>query len=541
MPPTQIWQSEPVTANGVDLSKKRPRTALLLGLLVMASALRLANAAYRFLNADEALHYLLSVQSSLAAAYKASLTTVHPPLLILFLHGWGAIGHSEFFLRLPSIVAGILFCWVMFCWLRRLTDSTTALIGFALLLFSPALIQVSSEVRQYGFLLLFCASCLYFLDRSIEEGSIADMLFSSPALYLALLTHYSSLIFALTLGFYGLWRLATVRPRIALWIVWIASQTGALTLIAFLFISHISKLRATNAMEGLVGTYLRRSVPLAGESRLNFIARSSLRLFHYFFSQGAVGAVATALFVVGVVLLIRDRRSLASGRRPINYQLAFLFVFPLVVNCILALFRLYPYGGTRHNSYLAIFTLPAIAIPLAHWHPSRRWWKPAAIAVVLLVCNLFPSPQGEYIRMRDQSRRLMAKTIASLRSLPAGSIIFTDDQGALLLSYYLCDDNKVAQIEQPSFQPLFRAPCGNYSVMSIDPNRWTFKPDTFPATLGAVRQTFNLSPGTPLWFFQAGWYIDKEFSLREELRQFGCSAPQRFGNNILLCQITLPE
>jgi len=541
MPPTQIWQSEPLTTNGVDLAKERENMALLLGLLVLGSALRLANAAYRFLNADEALHYLLSIQSSLAATYKASLTTVHPPLLIVFLHYWGAIGHSEFVLRLPSIVVGILFCWVMFCWLSRVTDSATAQIAFVLLLFSPALIQVSSEVRQYGFLLLFCAGCLYFLDRAIEKDSIAAMLFSGAALDLGLLTHYSSLIFAMALGFYGLWRLATMRPRVPLWIAWIAGQVSALALIAFLFATHISKLKAMNAMEGLVGTYLRRSVPLPGESGLNFIARSSLRLFHYFFSQGAVGAVAAAFFIAGIVLLIRDRSSGGSGRRPINYQLAFLFVFPLLMNCSLALFRLYPYGGTRHNSYLAIFTLPAIAIPLARWNPRRRWWKPAAITIVLLVCNLFPSPQGEYIRIRDQSRRLMRKTVASLHSLPAGSTIFTDDQGALLLSYYLCDNNKVAQIEQPSFQPLFRAPCGNYSVMSIDPNRWTFKPDTFPATLTAVRQTFSLSPGTPLWFFQAGWYIDKEFSLRDELKQFGCSAPQRFGTNIFLCQITLPQ
>ncbi len=133
MPPTQIWQSEPLTTNGVDLAKERENMALLLGLLVLGSALRLANAAYRFLNADEALHYLLSIQSSLAATYKASLTTVHPPLLIVFLHYWGAIGHSEFVLRLPSIVVGILFCWVMFCWLSRVTDSATAQIAFVLL------------------------------------------------------------------------------------------------------------------------------------------------------------------------------------------------------------------------------------------------------------------------------------------------------------------------------------------------------------------------------------------------------------------------
>ena len=84
----------------------RGRRALLLVLLTLGFALRFWNAAYRFLNADEALHYLLSVQSSLTAAYRASFTTVHPPLLIIFLHYWGMLGRSELFLRLPSVIAG---------------------------------------------------------------------------------------------------------------------------------------------------------------------------------------------------------------------------------------------------------------------------------------------------------------------------------------------------------------------------------------------------------------------------------------------------
>ena len=511
---------------------------LLLSLLVVASLLRLWNAAYRYLNADEALHYLLSVQTSLVAAYRASLSTVHPPLLILFLYYWGKMGHSEFFLRLPSLVAGILFCWVMFAWLRRVSDYSTALIAFALLLFSPALIQLSSEVRQYGFLLLFCASSLYFFERAVQEESVRMMLLSTIALYLALLTHYSSLIFALTVGSYALIRLLAVRARATLIVAWVAGQLGALALIRFLFVSHIAKLRSMNAMEGLISSYLRRSVFEAGANPLGFIARSNLRRFHYFFSQGAVGVVALVLFIVSLMLLIREGNRPRPARVPSSSQLAFLLIFALLLNCGLALFRVYPYGGTRHDSYLAIFVFPGIAIALERWKLNHRWVKPTAIAAILAICNLFPSPEGEYLRAHDQSQAIMAQAVTTLKSLPENSVIFTDDQGGLLLSYYLCD-SKVVQIEQASFQPLFKAPCGPYSVISLDPNRWTFQSDTFPETLASVQHTFDLSPGTPLWFFQAGWFIDKEFSLHDELKQFGCSAPGTFGHNIFYCQITL--
>src|SRR5689334_21217440 len=124
-------------------SSSRASGVTLATLLIAGLVLRLFNAWYRFLNADEALHYLLSVQNSFAATYRASLTTAHPPLLIVWLHYWGMLGHSEFFLRLPCVLAGTLFCWVVYCWLCQVTDSTTALIALALLLFSPALIQLT--------------------------------------------------------------------------------------------------------------------------------------------------------------------------------------------------------------------------------------------------------------------------------------------------------------------------------------------------------------------------------------------------------------
>jgi Dolichyl-phosphate-mannose-protein mannosyltransferase len=502
--------------------------------------LRLGNAVYRFLNADEALHYLLSVQPSLAATYRATLTTAHPPLLIVFLHYWGMLGRSELFLRVPFVIAGTLFCWIVFCWLKRVANERTALIALTLLLFSPALIVLSAEVRQYPLLLLFCASGLYLLDRAIQEDSPRIMLAASLFLYLALLTHYSSLIFALTLGVYALIRFFTSKTSKTVVAVWAGAQLGALALIAYMAVHHISKIRSSGLENSILGTYLRRSVLQPGQNPLAFIARSNLRLFHYFFSQAAVGALALALFILGIVLLLRDRNEPRSATLPSSGQLAFLLTFPLIVNCSLALAKVYPYGGSRHDSYLSIFVLSGVAIALARWSP-RAWVKPSIIGAVLAACNLFPTPQGEYIRLKDQNLKLMTEAVATLRSLPPGSTILTDDQGGLLLSYYLCNNTRVAQIEQPHFELFMRAECGDKSVISLDPDLWIFKSETFPETLRRAQQTYNFAPGTPLWFFQAGWFIDKENSLREELKSYGCSNPQHFGRNMLLCRINVPR
>jgi uncharacterized membrane protein len=221
-------------------------SALPLGLLAAGFLARLGWAAWGFLNPDEAAHYLLSVQPSLALAYKASLTTAHPPLLILLLHYWQLVGSSEVILRLPSVIAGTAFCWVMFRWMEHVADRSAALVALALLVFSPPLISLSAEVRQYSLLLVFAASSLYLLERGVSENCAGRMALSCGALYLAMLSHYSSLLFALVLGIYALVRLYSTRSKAAVVAAWVIGQIGGIALAAFLFFTHVSKLEDRN-------------------------------------------------------------------------------------------------------------------------------------------------------------------------------------------------------------------------------------------------------------------------------------------------------
>src|SRR5215469_13312269 len=285
-----------------------PRNALVPVLLLAAGfVLRMSNAMWRFLNADEALHYLLSVAPSVGAAEHASLTTSHPPLLIVFLYYWRMLSHAEWFLRLPHVLAGTAFCWVLFCWLRRVRGQNTALMGVVLSSFAPALVLISAEIRQYAFLLFFSSLSLYFLDRGIEEDSPGSILLSAAALYLALLVHYASLIVALTLGLYAILRWAKARTQPATTVAWITGQLGAIGVVAFLFLHHVSKLRARGQPQAVAETYAHRSIFWPGEEHAwTFVGRNTIRVFHYFFNQGAVGVLALLVFICGIVVLVRS-------------------------------------------------------------------------------------------------------------------------------------------------------------------------------------------------------------------------------------------
>ena len=46
-----------------------------------------------FFNTDEAWHYSVANQDSLLAAYKASLTLAHPPLMVFVLYFWLSLIH----------------------------------------------------------------------------------------------------------------------------------------------------------------------------------------------------------------------------------------------------------------------------------------------------------------------------------------------------------------------------------------------------------------------------------------------------------------
>jgi len=143
--------------------------------LAIAFLLRLWTASGTFLNPDEALHYRVANKASLLLAYKFSLTTAHPPLLILFLYFWRKLGVSELTLRFPSIVAGTAFCWILYKWLSVRFDRKVGWIALIFASFLPPLIALSAEVRQYAFLLLFIAAANCLLDRALDKNCLASI------------------------------------------------------------------------------------------------------------------------------------------------------------------------------------------------------------------------------------------------------------------------------------------------------------------------------------------------------------------------------
>jgi hypothetical protein len=522
------------TAPGGRGFRSRFGTLLPLFVLVAGLGARLIQATQYFLNPDEALHYLSASQPSVDLAYKAALTNAHPPLLILVLYYWRSFGHSELMLRLPSVLAGTACCWLVYLWLKEVTDRSIAFMGLLLVSFAPSLIGLSAEVRQYALLLFFMSGCLYLSERALQENSWPLMALFSLFLYGALLTHYSSLLFAFTMGTYVLLRLYPYGKRPGLFAVWVCGQIGALALVTYFLVTHVAHLRATGIPREIAETWLRKSIFHPGDHSVAvFASAQTLRVFTYLFSHGLVGTLALLAFVAGMVSLLR-RKTPWNKDGPTPRELALLFGLPFVANCGAAIAGLYPYGGTRHNAVLTPFAVAGAAIGLAVWIPARLWAKSLVIVIALALCNFFPAPPP-LIKARNHSVVLMKSAVDYLRqSAPPGSVLLADYQSGLLLGYYACGHGIVQMF--PPLQRFAKADCGSYTVITAGTQEWRFNANDLPDQLANVAETYGLAPGTKVWLFDAGWITDLAPALSSENR---CSAPRAFGENILICQLTV--
>jgi hypothetical protein len=502
--------------------------------------LRLRAAWGTFLNPDEALHFLTGNGSSWLAAYQASLDTAHPPLLFLVLHLWRHLGTSALVLRLPSVIAGSAFCWVLFHWLTRILGRAAAWIGLLLATFLPPMIELSAEVRQYALLLCFLMIAAYLFERALSADSGRLMVLSFFFLYLALLSHFSGILFAGALGGYGLLRLARRRFSGGLRAAWVAGQAGALGLFIFLYRTHISQLQGSGSEQRAIDQVFPNSYFHWGHSHLLlFIFARTFGVCQFVFGQLAVGDLAGLAFLAGVAILLQTKSS-KEPDGPTWRQLGIFFLLPFAINCGAAIVDLYPYGGTRHSSFLAPFVIAGVSFMLARLTGGETSRGVASALVIVAACQLFGVPHRPYMLRSDQSTANMANAIATIgREVSPTDRIFVDFQTYFLIRSYLCPEIATSfDASVPGFRSF---PCGKYEVISTEPDTNIFAAGSFLLRWNQMVSAYRLQPGQAVWVFEAGWDIRLDRELKQGFPEFQQLEVQSFGRNLGLFRLTVGQ
>lgn len=168
---------------------KKHGIVLQIGLLVLATIFFSWDAGRPLVDYDEATYAKVAVDTLQSGNFLTLQLDGQPwfekPPLYLWL-AMGSIslfGEHEFAFRLPSILASVLCCWLVFLIIRALTrDTRAASLGFLVLLFSSSFFVYAREIRLDSAVVAAILATLFLFIKSWKEKKYAFWIFPCIAL-----------------------------------------------------------------------------------------------------------------------------------------------------------------------------------------------------------------------------------------------------------------------------------------------------------------------------------------------------------------------
>ena len=494
------------------------------GVLAVAFLLRWRLASETYLNPDEAWVSLLAAPGSLSELYAQAIRTAHPPLLVFLLHAVKRVSDSEPALRFIPLLAGVLFPWLVYCWVGRLWSRTAGFLALVLLAFSPALTALSAQVRGYTLLLVFVAAALYWLERALREDSPLALGAFTVALYLAILTEYSAAFFAASAALYFLWRTRERPLRPAVWLTWLVGQVGAaLIYVGLLFSQVLPRLERAHT-SGEFEIWLAPLFPSPGEPPWRVLLGGMLAQLRYLFAAEWAPAACAVLWLLGVALLARRSR-----------PMLLLFAAPFLLMWLAATVRLHPYTGSRHSVLLALLLAAGVAVAADRLIGSRPALA-ALLGLYLILTGAGPKAARARADMpaQNQAKSDLATALRFIgETIPPGAVLLADVETRILLGHYLAGREWIPETGRlPSEEQI-----GPLRVFAA---RWAYTGlEELLSDLELYRGRYHPSPGETVWVMDAGFTSALIERPKPLLALWPGARLHRFGGGILVLEIPL--
>ncbi|PWT99300.1 MAG: hypothetical protein C5B51_27430 [Terriglobia bacterium] len=454
-------------------------------------ALRIARAGALYLNGDEAMIMVAPLQPTLGEVYQRMLAHPHGPLPNFLLHFMAYLGSSDLYFRLPSVIAGALVPYVVYRWVAETWDKGAGFVAACILSFSPAMVILSSQLRFYTMQMLFMACSLYCLERGLREKSPKWIRLFGAALLLALWSEYMSAWYTAAIGAYAAVRVLSKATPGRLKLEWAITQVAAAALIVIAYLTHLRGLQG-NEGELLARDFWLRASYFHPQSQTlwNFLRTATVNLFEYLFANLKLGEWMILVFGIGIVLLLSS-----TGRRRLA---ALSLLFPLAVTIGAASLQIYPYGGSRHDAFLAVFLSAAIGVALSF---AMRNHALALVLAMACLITAWPAAAQQHplddkpaVSKREQMRR--ALTYLSQQS-PQVRVLVVDQLGSATVGYYLChgrlDDWRELLPGSKTYQ------CAGYRILTVE--TWGAPVAAYGEALMRAREKMpDLFPD-PAWAF----------------------------------------
>jgi hypothetical protein len=387
---------------------------------LLAALLRLPGLGTHWLNPDEGIHASIASLPTFAEIAAELPDHSDPPAYFLLLRPVALHTTEPALLRLPSLCFGAVAVFGVYLLARRAFSAATGVLAAALFALAPGEIALSQLVRQYTLQHALLAFAVFALLGFLETGRRGGLALYALWLGLALLIHYGSVLLLAAVGLWLLGLAAAGRVERSSWLPLALAHLPLVALLGALYWLHFRVPVSGPAPAWLAGFLPETPAGLwsaaVGVSRYLFGAR--------------FGAAATILLGLGLAVSLRG-----GGRR-----FAALALCALGAAGALALSGRYPFGETRHASWLFVILVPVVAegVRCALAGPGARRWLGAACLLglwlapgladrALGVAGVPSSGQLEAERLAGRDEMLaLAEPLRSLRD--RGALVLTDRQ-----------------------------------------------------------------------------------------------------------------
>lgn len=149
-------------------SIEKNKKILLFFIIMLASSLQIYNLEYKSLWLDEVLSLTISELS--LGTILTSPDPAHPPFYYMLLHFFLYLGKSEFILRLPSVIFGILSIPLAYNVGKTFFGAREGLLSAFLLSISPVFVYYSQEARMYTLFAFLSLLSLFFFYTAIRKN-----------------------------------------------------------------------------------------------------------------------------------------------------------------------------------------------------------------------------------------------------------------------------------------------------------------------------------------------------------------------------------
>lgn len=333
--------------------------------------------------------------------------------------------HSEFFLRLPSAISGMLSIIAVFYLFKKIVSYNTALLATFFFSIHPALIWYSQDARIYSFLLLVqLLSTALIFDEKVKNRIFFWVVTGVISIYAHF---YSFIVFFLQVIYFIFKR--ELRWKHIIFIFFLMIPLIYYSVLLTKFVAHHELMKGLSSVKQIIPSTLLNLYSISGNIPERLLFKSDLYRVLYLIFQN----ILSFLFILLILFSIFKKEYIKINDPVVNrfyivIIILILFFFPIIHVII----------GFPYNPRYSIILIPLALLLLSLFIEGIKIrilkYLIAGFVSVVFIFNIFLLYTTNTSNYRPFTKEILKEISKSESPIVSNSIYYS-----LILSYYFPD------------------------------------------------------------------------------------------------------